>query len=88
MKLKWSRNGNVWGCSFWVEVSFDEGATWQLASITTKAKATLIGVTIRPTAFRVRAERNGQVSAPSSASSVYLAAGPAEPVEPPLKIAA
>ena len=40
VKLKWSRNGNVWGCSFWVEVSFDEGATWQIASSSTKAKAT------------------------------------------------
>ncbi len=88
VRLKWSRNGNVWGCSFWVEVSYDEGATWQLASSTTKAKANLTGVTIRPTAFRVRAERNGQVSAPSSTSTVYLAAGPAEPVEPPLEIAA
>ena len=88
VKLNWSRNGNVWGCSFWVEVSYDGGTTWQLTSSTTKAKAKLTGVTIRPTAFRVRAERNGQVSSPSSASSVYLAADPAEPVEPPLEIAA
>ena len=88
VKLNWSRNGNVWGCSFWLEVSFDEGATWQIASSSTKAKATLTGVTIRPTAFRVRAERNGQISSPSSAASLYLAAGPAEPVEPPLEIAA
>ncbi len=88
VKLNWSRNGNVWGCSFWIEVSYDGGTTWQLTSSTTKAKAKLTGVTIRPTAFRVRAERNSQISSPSSASSVYLAAGPAEPVEPPLEIAA
>ena len=75
-------------CSCWVGVSYDDGATRQIAGSTTKAKAILTGVTIRPTAFRVRAERNGQVSAPSSASSVYLAAGPAEPVEPPLELAA
>ena len=88
VKMKWSRNGNVWGCAFLIEVSYDDGATWQVSSSTTQAKKTLTGVTIRPTAFRVRAERNGQISAPSSTSTVYLAASPAEPVEPPLALAA
>ena len=66
VKMKWARNGNVWGCAFLIEVSYDNGATWQVSSSTTQAKKTLTGVTIRPTAYRVRAERHGSISAPSS----------------------
>jgi len=88
VKMRWGRNGNKRGCTFLIELSYDSGATWQIVGGTTKAKKTLTGVSIRPTAFRVRAERNGQISAPSSSSTVYLQADVAEPVEPPLTLAA
>ena len=84
--MKWQRNGNKWGCTFLVEDSTDNGLTWSLKTATTRARITLIGVTIQPTIYRVRAERNGAISGASSQSLVY---GPTVPVEgTPLSLAA
>ncbi len=84
--MKWQRNGNKWGCNFFVEVSTDNGVTWSLKTATTKARITLIGVTIQPTIYRVRAERNGTISGASSQSLVYGDTAPVE--ESPLVLAA
>ncbi len=84
--MKWQRNGNKWGCNFFVEVSTDNGVTWSLKTATTKARITLIGVTIQPTIYRVRAERNGTISGASSQSLVYGDTAPVE--ESPLTLAA
>ncbi len=88
VRMRWGRNGNKRGCTFLIELSYDSGATWQIVGGTTKAKKTLTGVSIRPTAFRVRAERNGRTGSPSSTSSVFVPAGEAEPVEPPIELVA
>ncbi len=86
VKMKWSRNGNTWGCTFLIEASTDNGATWMLKTATTKSKLKLIGVTIQPTIYRVRAERNSEISGASSQSLVFGATGQVE--ENPLTIAA
>lgn len=88
VKMKWDRNGNKWGCTFTIEVSYDSGDSWQVVTSTTQAKKTLTGVTIRPAVYRVRAERNAQFSAPSSGSAIYVPAGEAAPVEPSLGLVA
>ena len=84
--MTWQRNGNKWGCNFFVEVSTDNGVTWSLKTATTKARITLISVTIQPTIYRVRAERNGTISGASSQSVVYGDTAPVE--ESPLALAA
>lgn len=86
--LKWSRNGNVYGCTFFIEVSYDEGVTWQVYTATPKQRITLQGVPMVPTTFRVRGERNGVFGEPSSTANVYFPAGESTPPSEELPAAA
>jgi hypothetical protein len=73
--LKWDRNGNPGSVTFQIESSTD-CLNWTIVATTTRAKATLSVYTPGvQTWFRVRAQRNETVTAPSAQIPIYPSGG-------------
>lgn len=74
VNLKWNRNGNKSGTTFMLQTSTDS-ETWSTIYATTKAKATVSFFAPGEQAFfRVIAQRNDEISAPSEAVGIYFVA--------------
>lgn len=74
VKMRWDSNGNLPGCTYFVEKSVD-GGPWTFVTATSKTRFALSEQAMVPTLFRVRAERRGQFSDPSDFAGVYGATG-------------
>lgn len=74
VKLRWSRNGNLPGCNFFVQGRVDGGA-WTIVTATTRSRIALGSQAILPTEYRVVTERRGIFSEPSDSVVVYAEGG-------------
>lgn len=70
VKLRWSRNGNLPGCSFIVQ-SRPVGGEWTFLTVTTRTRVAIMGQALEPTEYRVLTERRGILSEPSDPVVVY-----------------
>jgi hypothetical protein len=70
VKLRWDRNGNQPGCTFFVQASVNGGA-WTFVTATSKTRLALGELAMVPTVYRVLVERRGQFSEPSDFAGVY-----------------
>lgn len=71
-ELRWKRNGNQQGTTYYVQFTTDLGATWQTAGITTKTKFDHMGQTPgQRIGYRVTALRADRQSLPTATVWVY-----------------
>jgi hypothetical protein len=70
VRLRWNRNGNAQGCTFFVQAR-QAGGDWTLVTATTRTRLALGNQELVPTEYRVVTERRGQTSEPSDAVVVY-----------------
>lgn len=74
-KMRWFRNGNLYGASFVVEFSRDNGTTWSIAGVSTKASFDHLNQPPVATLYRVRTERRGLSSPPTDPVALFFEGG-------------
>ena len=80
-KLQWNRNGNPFGTTFIIESQENVALPWVFAGTTTKSTFEHTGqIPGKMLFYRVKAQRNEQLSEPSNVAVVYAAGVPVPPV--------
>jgi hypothetical protein len=80
-KLQWNRNGNPFGTTFIIESQENIGLPWVFAGTTSKATFEHNGqIPGKMLFYRVKAQRNEQLSESSNVAVVYAAGAPVPPV--------
>jgi hypothetical protein len=70
--LKFKRNGNIGGTTFWIQAKTADGEDWVTVETTSTSKITLENYAVgQPAWFRVVAVRRGLKSAPSDTVTIY-----------------
>ncbi|MFN8138963.1 MAG: fibronectin type III domain-containing protein [Fimbriimonadales bacterium] len=71
VELTWSRNGNIPGTTFAVEMRTDPNGAWEILGVTTKVKFDYLATPGSYVAFRVTASRNGLMSPASTPFALW-----------------
>lgn len=69
--VKYSRGANSKTTTFTIQKSTNGGTTWSSIYSSNRTRATLMGLSVVPTQFRVFATRNGTISAPTQPVKVW-----------------